>query len=66
MDARSEKLLIDKLDAINSKLKSKIKVSQKGRSLYSKKEKNYRMEQYNKLCKCLTTSKAQIVFKGVT
>jgi hypothetical protein len=24
------------------------------------------MEQYNKLCKCLTTSKAQIVFKGVT
>jgi hypothetical protein len=40
VDARSEELFKDKLDARNFELSSKIKVSQKGSALYSERRKN--------------------------
>ncbi len=63
MDIRSENLFRDGSNVKNSEPNLKTKVGQKGRHLYSKRGNYVQSGTRQQMCKCLTTSKAQIVLK---
>jgi hypothetical protein len=63
MLVRSKNLFKNKLDARNSKPSSKIEVGQKVKPFIFKEGIMYIVGQDNKMCRCLTTSKAKIILK---
>jgi hypothetical protein len=63
VDVRNKNLFRDMLDAKNSKPNSETKVSQNGRTFYSKTENYVPSGTRQRMCRCLTTSKTKIVLK---
>jgi hypothetical protein len=63
MGVRSKKLFENISNAINFELDLETKLTRKAKPFTLKKGIMYKVGQDNKMCKCLTTSKTQIVLK---